>query len=54
MEDKFQPPPWVCMPKLENCGLKVRKDGKIISIVTDINKKNFLLWEEMQKCQIYV
>jgi len=42
MEDKFQPPPWVCMPKLENCGLKVRKDGKIISIVTDINKKKFL------------
>lgn len=42
MEDVFQPPPWVTAPKLENCGLKVRKEGKVISIVTDLNKKKFL------------
>jgi NIMA-interacting peptidyl-prolyl cis-trans isomerase 1 len=42
MSDDFHAPPWVCEPKLQNCGLKIRKDGKIISIVTDLNKKKYL------------
>lgn len=41
--DDFQPPPWVKPPKLENCGLRVIKDGKKIETITEIGRKSFVL-----------
>eukprot|EP01083_Nonionella_stella_P029948 82262_1 len=42
--DKFNPPPWVVKPKLENCGLKVMKEGKVISTITQIAQKSYVLF----------
>ena len=42
--EKFQPPPWVVAPKLENCGFKVMKEGKRIQTITEIAQKSFVLF----------
>lgn len=42
--DKFAPPPWVVSPKLENCGLKVMKEGKRIQTITEIGQKSYVLF----------
>merc|ERR1712154_733000 len=40
----FNPPPWCQAPKLENCGLKVIKDGRRIQTITQIAEKSFVLF----------
>ena len=40
----FNPPPWVQHPKLDNCGLKVRENGRTIQTITDIAKKPCVLF----------
>jgi len=35
----FIPPPWVRDPQLWNCGLKLRKEGKLISTIDAISRK---------------
>eukprot|EP00486_Rosalina_sp_Unknown_P006197 CAMPEP_0201571450 /NCGR_PEP_ID=MMETSP0190_2-20130828/14216_1 /ASSEMBLY_ACC=CAM_ASM_000263 /TAXON_ID=37353 /ORGANISM="Rosalina sp." /LENGTH=306 /DNA_ID=CAMNT_0047996097 /DNA_START=22 /DNA_END=942 /DNA_ORIENTATION=- len=42
--EKFAPPPWVAKPKLENCGLKVMKEGKRIQTITEIAQKPYVLF----------
>ena len=35
----FQPPAWVKDPKLPNCGIRVRKGGKIIEEIESLQSK---------------
>lgn len=38
----FQPPAWVKDPKLPNCGIRVRKGGKIIEEIESLQTKSCL------------
>jgi len=35
----FQPPSWARRPKLHQCGLEVYKQGKLVAVIKDINRK---------------
>jgi len=35
----FQPPSWARRPKLRQCGLEVYKQGKVVQVIKDINRK---------------
>jgi len=35
----FQPPSWARRPKLHNCGMEIYKQGKLVDVVKDINRK---------------
>lgn len=49
----FQPPSWARRPKLRQCGLEVYKQGKLVSIIRDINRKKCTIFgRNKQLCDV--
>jgi len=45
----FQPPSWARRPKLRQCGLEVYKQGKLVQIIRDINRKKCTVFGRNEK-----
>jgi len=49
----FQPPSWARRPKLRQCGLEVYKQGKLVQVIRDINRKKCTVFGRNEKlCDI--
>jgi len=49
----FQPPSWARRPKLHRCGVEVYKQGKLVQVIKDINRKKCTIFGRNQKmCDI--
>jgi len=49
----FQPPSWARRPKLRQCGLEVYKQGKLVQVIKDINRKKCTVFGRNEKlCDI--
>eukprot|EP01083_Nonionella_stella_P178982 633980_1 len=46
--NQFTPPPWVVKPTLKNCGLKVMERSKLISTITQVAKKPYVLFGRLK------
>jgi len=45
----FQPPSWARRPKLRQCGLEVYKQGKLVQVIRDINRKKCTVFGRNEK-----
>jgi len=51
----FQPPSWARRPMLHQCGLEVYKNGKLVTVIKDINRKKCTIFgRNKSMCDVWL